>query len=136
MMKRIFAMMLFSSLLFACGANKNIKLGEEQLAYKAAGNDVANIHLGMYDSKQFVFEVTPVSPEIGEDSDIKEIGTYIEEGNWYVLSFPKKSEFDLHALFDKQLDGNKDYKILDSHTVKLRKELATFYVWGILLEKQ
>lgn len=136
MMKRIFSTLLFSSLLFACGANKNIKLGAEQVTYKAAGNDVANIHLGMYASKQFVFEVTPVSPEIGKESDIKEIGTYIEEADWYVLYFPKKSEFDLHAVFDQELDGTDKYKIIDTHTVKIRKDLDAFYLWGILIEKQ
>lgn len=136
MIKRIVAILLFSSLLFACSAKKNIKLGEEQLAYKAAGNDVANIHLKMFDSKHFVFEVTPVSPEIGNDSDIKEIGMYTEEADWYVLHFPKKSEFDLHAVFDQELDGTSKYQIIDKHTVKIRKNVDAFYLWGILIEKQ
>ena len=135
-MKRILGVILISSLLFACGANKSIPLGQEQLAYKAAGNDVANIQLGLYDSNQFVFEVTPVSPEVGNDADIKEVGTYIEESDWYVLHFPKNSDFDLYALFDQELDGTDWYEIIDKNTVKIRKDIDAFYLWGILIEKQ
>jgi len=90
----------------------------------------------LYDSNQFVFEVTPVSPEIGKESNIKETGKYTEEADWYVLHFPKKSDFDLHALFDQELDGTEWYKILDDHTVKIRKDIDAFYLWGILIEKK
>lgn len=135
-MKRIFGVILLSSLLFACGANKSIPLGQKQLAYEAAGNDVANIQLGLYDSKQFVFEVTPVSPEIGDDADIKEVGTYTEEDNWYVLHFPEKTEFDVYALFDQELDGTEWYEIIDKNTVKIRKDIDAFYLWGILIERK
>lgn len=135
-MKRILGVLLLSSLLFSCGANKSIPLGHEQIAYKAAGNDVANIELGLYDSNQFVFEVTPVSPEIGKDADIKEVGVYTEEADWYVLHFPEKSEFDLHALFDQELDGTEWYEITDKHTVKIRKGMKSFYLWGILIMRK
>ena len=135
-MKRILGVLLLSSLLFSCGANKSIPLGQEQVAYKAAGNDVANIQLGLYDSNQFVFEVTPVSPKIGKEANIKEVGVYTEEADWYVLQFSKKSDFDLYALFDQELDGTDWYEIIDENTVKIRKGMRSFYLWGILIMRK
>ncbi len=135
-MKRFFGIILLSSLLFACGANKSIPLGKEHLVYNAAGNDVANIFLGLYDSGQFVFEVKPVSIEAGKEGYIKEVGNYTEEDNWYVLHFSKKSKYDLHALFDEELDGTDFYEVVDAHTVKIRKDIKAFYLWGILIERR
>lgn len=135
-MKRILGVLLLGSLLFSCGANKSVPLGQEQLSYKAAGNDVANIQLNLYDSHQFVFEVTPVAPEIGREATIKEVGMYTEEADWYVLHFPKKSDFDLHAFFDQELDGTDWYEIIDENTVRIQKDIDAFYLWGILIEKK
>lgn len=136
-MKRFLQIVCISSFLFACNVSKKITLGEELVSYKAAGNDVAAIHLGIYDKHSFVFELQPFSFETeATEKPIREVGTYVEEGDWYVLQFPKKMPFELQDLFDQELDGTEEYQILDARKIKIRKNLHHFYVWGILLEKQ
>lgn len=119
--------------MFSCGTNRNIRSGEELLSYQSAGNGVANIYLGLYENHRFIFEVKPVSTKIGEKARRKEIGTYTEVENAYILEFPKKSNFELQALFDDELDDA--YEILDDQRVKIQKDSKLFYLWGILIEK-
>lgn len=136
-MKRVFQILLVSSLLFACNSTKKLVLGEEMTTYKAAGNDMANIYLRLYDSQNFVFEFTPFSfEEEATEKGINEVGTYTQDSDWYVLHFPKNSKLNLEDLFDQGTNGEEHYQIVNSRTLKLKKSLSVFYVWGILLEKQ
>jgi|SRR5699024_6027873 len=135
MLKRFLGIAVISSLLWACGVNKNIRLGEEVLTYNSAGNDIANIYLAFYDNHRFLFEIKPVDPEMETEAQRKEVGTFTEEGSWYLLQFPKKSNFELKAIFEGEQDADW-FEIIDTHQVRIRKNMDAFYLWGILVERQ
>lgn len=134
-MKKLLSVFVLVVLFSSCNSTKRVILGEELTTYKAAGNDMAEIYIRMYDSNKFVFEFVPFSFEKkARDKGIKEVGTYSLDTDWYTLNFPEDSQISLKDLFDQETEDS--YQVLNKHTVKIHKNSPILYVWGILLEKQ
>ncbi len=94
--------------------------------YTSVGNDIADVNLKIFSNNKYLLEIDV----LGENTDVKMKGRWVEVSDEYVLDFKTpskaKSFFDTHKKI-----GCESTKIKDKH-ISFPKKAAEICIWQIL----
>lgn len=103
------------------------------ILFQSAGNGVAEIHLLIKKNNTFTYFMNIIpqpNDKTNKPTVIKSNGSWERHGEWLRMKF-KNKKLNVKNIFETQYADPGTYRLIDAHTVEVRRDSRILSIWGI-----